>query len=95
MYTEFPCLKIFFLHNFQKWDCLCTLAHTFDIGLFLLMMCNGVLVHKYNWCQCTYIQLVSVYKCNVVSVYICTNGVSVNMYSCVSVQMYSDVSKPM
>ena len=28
VYTEFPCLKIFPLHNFQKWDCLCILAHS-------------------------------------------------------------------
>ena len=37
MYTEFPCLKISPLHNFQKRDFLCILAHTFSIGLFLLM----------------------------------------------------------
>ena len=37
MYTEFPCLKIFPLHNFQKMDFLCILAHTFCIGLLLLM----------------------------------------------------------
>ena len=40
VYTEFPCLKIFPLHNFQKWDCLCMLAHTFGIGLLLLMDCR-------------------------------------------------------
>ena len=38
MYTEFPCLKIFPLHNFQKRDCPCILAHTFGIGLLLLMI---------------------------------------------------------
>ena len=37
MYTEFPCLKIFPLHNIEKWDCLRILAHTFGIGLLLLM----------------------------------------------------------
>ena len=37
VYTEFPCLKIFPLHNFQTWDWLCILAHTFGIGLLLLM----------------------------------------------------------
>ena len=37
MYTEFPCLQIFPLHNFQKKDCLCILAHTFGIGLLLLI----------------------------------------------------------
>ena len=37
VYTEFPCLKIFPLHNFQKRDCLSILAHTFGIGLLLLM----------------------------------------------------------
>ena len=38
MYTEFPCLKIFPLHNFKKRDCLCILNHTFGIGLLLLML---------------------------------------------------------
>ena len=38
VYTEFPCLKIFPLHNFQKWDCLRILVHTFGIGLLLLMI---------------------------------------------------------
>ena len=37
MYTEFPCLKIFPLHNFQKRDCPHILAHTFGIGLMLLI----------------------------------------------------------
>jgi hypothetical protein len=37
VYTEFPCLKISPLHNFQKRDCPCILAHTSDIGLLLLM----------------------------------------------------------
>ena len=37
VYTYFPCLMIFSLHNFQNWDCLCILAHTFGIGLLLLM----------------------------------------------------------
>ena len=37
VYTEFPCLKIFPLHNFQKRDCPRILAHTFGIGLLLLM----------------------------------------------------------
>ena len=33
VYTEFPCLKIFPLHNFQKRDCPRILAHTFGIRL--------------------------------------------------------------
>ena len=37
MYTEFPCLKIFPLHNFQTRDCPCILANTFGIGLLLLI----------------------------------------------------------
>ena len=37
VYTDIPCLKIFPLHNFQKRDYLRTLAHTFSIGLLLLM----------------------------------------------------------
>ena len=41
MHTEIPCLKIFTLHNFQKRDCLCILAHTFWIGLLLLMLWDG------------------------------------------------------
>ena len=41
-YTEFPCLKIFPLHNFQTWDCLSILSHTFGIGLMLLMLPGGV-----------------------------------------------------
>ena len=38
IYTEFPCLKIFPLHNFQTRDCPCILAHTIGIGLLLLMV---------------------------------------------------------
>ena len=38
VYKEFPCPKIFPLHNFQKLDCLCILAHTFGIRLLLLMV---------------------------------------------------------
>ena len=45
VYTEFPCLKIFPLHNFQKRDCPRILAITFGIGLLLLMLCIGALVH--------------------------------------------------
>ena len=37
VHTEFPCLKIFPLHNFQKRDCPCIITHTFGIGLLLLM----------------------------------------------------------
>ena len=36
-YTEFSCLKMFPLHRHSFWDCLRILAHTFDIGLLLLM----------------------------------------------------------
>ena len=36
-YTEFPFLNIFPLHNLQKRDCPCILAHTFGIGFLLLM----------------------------------------------------------
>ena len=38
VYTEFPCLKIFPLHKFRKRDCPFILAHTFVIGLLLLMV---------------------------------------------------------
>ena len=44
VYTEFPCLKIFPLHNFQKRDCLRIIAHTFGIGLLLLMSCTTLLI---------------------------------------------------
>ena len=45
MYTEFPCHKIFPLHNFQKRDCLRIVAHTFGIGLLLLMSTSPPLTH--------------------------------------------------
>ena len=38
MYKEFPRFKIFPLHGHSFWDCLCILAHTFGIGLLLLMV---------------------------------------------------------
>ena len=37
VFTEFPFLMMFPLHNFQKWDCPCILGHTLGIGLLLLM----------------------------------------------------------
>ena len=40
VYTEFACLKIFPLHNFQKWDCLRILAHTF---WYWIVVANGLL----------------------------------------------------
>jgi hypothetical protein len=40
VYTEFLCLKIFPLHKFQKRDCPRILAHTFGIGLLLLLYQN-------------------------------------------------------
>ena len=46
VYTEFPCLKIFPLYIFQKKDCPRILAHTFGIGLVLLMVQEGVLSHN-------------------------------------------------
>ena len=45
-YTQFLCLKIFPLHNFQKRDCRRILAHTFGIGLVLLMFPAPV---SYPW----------------------------------------------
>ena len=50
MYTEFPCLKIFPLHNFQKRDCLRILAHTLCIGLLLLMDRNTL----FTFCSLLY-----------------------------------------
>ena len=60
MYTNFTCLKIFPLHNFQNWDCPCILAHTFGIGLLLLMQSRSdylrtlvsTVVRK-EGCRCT------------------------------------------
>ena len=37
VYTKCPCLKMFPLPTYQKWDCLCILADTFGIGLLLLI----------------------------------------------------------
>ena len=54
VYTEFPCLKFFPLHNYQKWDCLLILAHTFFLLLFLIVNSAHLnIVHlntiQYKW----------------------------------------------
>ena len=58
VYTEFPCLKISPPHRHSFWDCCCLIAHTFGIGLLLIMLeaaywTSIVLSHSVQCILCT------------------------------------------